>query len=829
MDKWCKANCAVGFCPSDKCVQDGGPSPSQQQQAAAAAPTDASSAAPTEASASPSPLPADDEETPAANELRRVHHKQRGGYKVRAKRREERRAARRAKWEADVAEADKVPVKDELAAAVEKVKQDHKSEMGDDAEDTPQSKPKSKRAERREVKKAFAKAGLNASPEVLKEAEKMENATLNDFSWTSKGAKTYGNEVAAAEMVADARQASKQQREADGDELQHEQVKEAKAARKLHRRMKRDHDEEERREAAALTRLQLQRREIAKADMALAKADQALEKHAEAREAAADLSQKYAEQKKEHTEDALKQHEGDREAAASERLQLRKRAAAKMDVAKYRKKKHAFHRQQLAESRAAGATPMTPEELGKARMDMVRRVETALARVAEDGRPFADWGREPEKKREPEKIEEVGGDCQAFAGKEPNDDAWCSDNCGAGFCPTDKCRCDNERSEEMKKDSANAVSGDLTMEDAIKVERVKVDMESKGDVNFPFDKAIIGYWGAGPYTPFEDEEGPSVADALKEGYNVITVSFADTFTTDGHFEVHTDMCPSNADRRSKLKAEADFCHPENKPANQICKHHHICALPKWNISQEAGISSDSWRYILSFGGAAGPGPYMPVAENLRQRVIQEDQFADGFIKTYHQVKEQYGFDGIDIDVESSLTTPLLAAFRKIFKILHSEGEIISMAPESPSLNPQELKIFQEGSLNSYVPLADSTIINHVTFVAPQLYNDAVPFEDPVKYVKSLQNGQTIEWDGKRIEIKVPSSKIVLGHPATEAAAPATRPLPWQNSTERLLSLYVNSPELMDTKGVMTWSVGHDWSNNWKWVRTIKKIWGHGKS
>ena len=52
---------------------------------------------------------------------------------------------------------------------------------------------------------------------------------------------------------------------------------------------------------------------------------------------------------------------------------------------------------------------------------------------------------------------------------------------------------------------------------------------------------------------------------------------------------------------------------------------------------------------------------------------------------------------------------------------------------------------------------------------------------------------------------------------------------WQNSTERLLSLYVNSPELMDTKGVMTWSVGHDWSNNWKWVRTIKKIWGHGKS
>ena len=65
--------------------------------------------------------------------------------------------------------------------------------------------------------------------------------------------------------------------------------------------------------------------------------------------------------------------------------------------------------------------------------------------------------------------------------------------------------------------------------------------------------------------------------------------------------------------------------------------------------------------------------------------MQEDTFAEGFVKTYKQMKAQYGFDGIDIDVESSLTTPLLSAFRKVFKILHDEGEIISMAPESPSL------------------------------------------------------------------------------------------------------------------------------------------------
>jgi hypothetical protein len=106
------------------------------------------------------------------------------------------------------------------------------------------------------------------------------------------------------------------------------------------------------------------------------------------------------------------------------------------------------------------------------------------------------------------------------------------------------------------------------------------------------------------------------------------------------------------------------------------------------------------------------------------------------------MKKLYGFDGIDIDVESSLTTPLLSSFRKIFKILHTEGEIISMAPESPSLNPAELKIFQEGSLNSYVPLVDSTIINYVTFVAPQLYNDAVQCLLPTTYYGSTYYGST---------------------------------------------------------------------------------------
>jgi chitinase len=331
-------------------------------------------------------------------------------------------------------------------------------------------------------------------------------------------------------------------------------------------------------------------------------------------------------------------------------------------------------------------------------------------------------------------------------------------------------------------------------------------VETEGEKGLPFEKAIIGYWGSGPYTPFEGLEGPSIADALKEGYNVINVAFADTFNVNGSFQIHTDMCPTYN-------------------SHDMLHHMHECVPSKKNISKDAGVPINSWRYMLSFGGAGGPGPHMPSAVSLRERSGHEDKFADGFIKRYKQVKARYGFDGIDVDIESSMTTPLLAAFRKIFKKLHADGELISVAPESPSLNPAELKSFFEGSFNSYAPLVDSSIINHVSWVAPQLYNDAIPFkENPIKYVQSLYAAHTLEWDEDTLEVKVPPAKVVLGFPATPAAAPARKLPKWESSPEALLEMYRKSPELLETKGVMTWSIGHDYSNGWKWVKAMKQIW-----
>jgi chitinase len=409
------------------------------------------------------------------------------------------------------------------------------------------------------------------------------------------------------------------------------------------------------------------------------------------------------------------------------------------------------------------------------------------------------------------------------------DSAWCDSMCKAGNCPPTLCQCAGAEGQAAPAAAVvpevpgvvvpgvvPEVPAALGEEAAVKAEKeVKVDMS--GEKNLPFDKAIIGYYGAGPYTPspFEGtygDKGPSIADALVAGYNVICLAFADSFTGDGGFQVHTDLCPVDKD------------HKQLKPP-----HNHVCAPDKKTISKDAGKSEKSWKYILSFGGAAGPGPKMTMIGDDRE--ASEEAFADGFVKSYMKVKAEYGFDGVDMDIENSLSTELLSALRRVFKKLHDKGEIVSMAPETPSLNPAEVATYIEGAYNSYAPLADTTVINHVSWVAPQMYNDQIPFtDDPTetapaaRYVKSLQQGGVkMLWDGKEIEIKIPANKLVLGFPATPAAGPA-RAMPAWEEPEQLLELFRNSPDLQAIKGVMTWSIGHDWNNGWKWVNAMKKVW-----
>ena len=110
-------------------------------------------------------------------------------------------------------------------------------------------------------------------------------------------------------------------------------------------------------------------------------------------------------------------------------------------------------------------------------------------------------------------------------GGDPTLDSWCASNCAAGNCNEGLCMCEGGNPAGDQEDAGPTFQEQLEARTDLEVDHTKVDQ--KGEQGLPFKHAIIGYWGAGPYTPFEGEEGPTIADALKQGYNVICVSFGD--------------------------------------------------------------------------------------------------------------------------------------------------------------------------------------------------------------------------------------------------------------------------------------------------------------
>jgi len=297
-------------------------------------------------------------------------------------------------------------------------------------------------------------------------------------------------------------------------------------------------------------------------------------------------------------------------------------------------------------------------------------------------------------------------------------------------------------------------------------------------------KAVIGYWGSAADKPTVTQ----LPEALKRGYNVISLAFADTITAKGGFGIHTNLgvIPTKA-----------------------------------SISSEAGVDDSSWQYLLSFGGQNAAGPY----------ISDVNEFVTGFMETYGNARNAYGFDGIDIDIETGMTTPLLKALRLIFTKFHQNGWLISMAPQPLNIDPEEVSVFMEGAYNCYVPLIDTTIIDTVTYVATQMYNNPMPLNSMDLYLASMQKNHTISWNGQSLKVDIPSEKFTFGYPAANGAAPSGASKPWGASGSKVMAKYLSDNALMATGGVMTWSIGWDAANNWDWITNIMKIWNqnHNKT
>lgn len=294
---------------------------------------------------------------------------------------------------------------------------------------------------------------------------------------------------------------------------------------------------------------------------------------------------------------------------------------------------------------------------------------------------------------------------------------------------------------------------------------------------------VIGYWGCNPGGHASTVS--QLSNAINRGYNVIIFAFYDV----------------------------------DASGNLIRDPGAVDVPPK------ASVTGRNYTYLVSlFGGQNGAAPTLS---------LPPDTWAQNMYQNFEKLRQQYGFDGIDIDLENAWGgTPdnIVCGLRKFFQLMHNARYIISMAPQTTAITP-EVSIYAQGSWNSYAPLADTGIIDYVDIVAVQLYNNAVPLNSPEQYAKALEAGFQVNGCPKSCStsvtgmVRIPPHKIQFGYPAGNGAAPSGCPglpggCPYGGA---LTSLYQNSAVLIGTGGVMTWSVEWDEASNWQFVSAATKI------
>jgi len=194
-----------------------------------------------------------------------------------------------------------------------------------------------------------------------------------------------------------------------------------------------------------------------------------------------------------------------------------------------------------------------------------------------------------------------------------------------------------------------------------------------------------------------------------------------------------------------------------------------------------------------------------------------------------RLHQDLGLDGIDIDLENAWGgTPekIECGLRTFFSLMHQGGFVVSMAPQTTALTP-EVPVYQPGSWNSYVPLADTSIASSVDIVAVQLYNNAVPYNDVPRYAGALTGGFSVTGCpcSASCQIRLDPKKITFGFPSGPGAAPSGCPgLPGGCPYGRALTnLYNSNTLLRSTGGVMTWSVEWDEVSSWQFIDAAKAI------
>lgn len=289
------------------------------------------------------------------------------------------------------------------------------------------------------------------------------------------------------------------------------------------------------------------------------------------------------------------------------------------------------------------------------------------------------------------------------------------------------------------------------------------------------DRVLTGYW--------QNFDNGAVCLKLSEvpkEYNIICISFADATGTPGEITFQLD--------RTLSERLGGYTTEEFK-------------------KDVAAAHDKGQKVVLAIGGEVG---------NV---IINSPQAAQKFADSAYGLMKEYGFDGVDVDLEHGIDVPNLAKALHLLADKAGKGFILTMAP-------QTLDVYTYDA--TYLKLARE-VKDILTIMNTQYYNSGgMP-----GYDGKIYNQGTIGFLNAlavtQLESGLRPDQIGIGVPAVSKAAGGGYQEPANVAAAVESLVYGTSaggftpPKAYPSlRGAMTWSVNWDASNGYKFAKTMSQ-------
>jgi chitinase len=284
---------------------------------------------------------------------------------------------------------------------------------------------------------------------------------------------------------------------------------------------------------------------------------------------------------------------------------------------------------------------------------------------------------------------------------------------------------------------------------------------------------LMGYW-----QDFTNGAEALTLAAVPTSYNLVAVAFGDSDSTAGQVTFSLDSGLSSA---LGGYTQQQF------------------------INDVATLKSRGQKVILSVGGQNG--------------TIEVDSAASAsaFASSVYSIIQQYGFNGVDIDLENGVNPTYMASALEQLESDVGSSLIITLAPQT---------VDTQSTGDDYFALA-LDIKSILTMMNTQYYNSGTMNGcDGNVYAESTENFMTA-LACTELEGGLSASQIGLGLPASSSAAGSgyVSPSVVNNALDCLAARancgsFVPSSAYPGIRGVMTWSINWDASNGYNFADTV---------